>query len=139
MLLQIGAWLKINGDAIYGSRPFTVFGEGPTIGPKDSTAKNSDIQTYTAEDIRYTTSHDGRQLYAAAMAWPSTGSLTLHTLFAGNPYLPGSVCAVSLLGTTLKIPTTQAADGLHLTLPTTPPAGLNPLAPAVFHLQTKCS
>ena len=138
VLLEIGAWLKINGEAIYNSRPFTVFGEGPTVAPKDSTAKNRDIQTYTAQDIRYTTSQNGKELYAAVMAWPSTGSLTLHTLFTSNPYLPTPVCSATLLGTPLKIPTTQSPDGLHLTLPAVPPPSLNPSAPAVFQLLTTC-
>src|SRR6202012_1573714 len=65
VLLQIGAWLKVNGEAIYASRPFTVYGEGPirTRGPRDPTAKGSDIQAFTAQDIRFTTSHDGGTLY----------------------------------------------------------------------------
>ncbi len=73
-----GAWLRVNGAAIYGTRPFTVFGEGPTKGHGDSTQKNKDIQVYTAQDIRSTTSKirlnglchgawvaDGRQPYIA--------------------------------------------------------------------------
>jgi alpha-L-fucosidase len=142
VLLQIGAWLKINGEAIYGSRPFTVFGEGPTIAPKDSTAKNRDIQTYTPDDIRYTTSNpasgDGRLLYASALGWPTSGSLTLHTLFAGNPYLPSPVCAVDLLGSPTPIAFRQSSDGLHLTLTKVPPSPLPPTSAYVFRLHTSC-
>ncbi len=176
VLLQIGAWLKVNGEAIYNTRPFTVFGEGPTVAPKDPTAKNRDIQTYTPQDIRYTVAskslginklsadpkHPGApciaasprcvgssdssapsDIYATAMSWPTSGSLTMHVLFTKNPYLPAPVCAVTLLGSgngaTSKIPFTQSPDGLHLTLPATPPESINPANPAVFHLQTTCT
>jgi len=136
VLLEMGAWLKLNGEAIYGTRPFTVFGEGPTKAPKNSTEKNSDIQTYTAEDIRFTTSLDGTALYATALGWPAGSSLTIHTLFRANPYLPAPVCSVQLIGSTSDIHFTQQTDGLHLTLPSTATAGG---IAYVFRIATKCS
>ena len=45
ILLQMGAWLKTNGEAIYGSRPWLVYGEGPT--KVTSSALNTDRQEYT--------------------------------------------------------------------------------------------
>ena len=136
VLLQMGAWLSLNGEAIYGSRPFTVFGEGPTKAPKNSTEKNSDIQTYTAEDIRFTTSSDGQILYATTLGWPRDGSLIIHTLFSANPYLSAPVCSVVLLGSDASISFTQQADGLHLTLPSTAPAGG---IAYVFRMKTQCA
>jgi alpha-L-fucosidase len=133
VLLQMGAWLKVNGEAIYDSRPFTVFGEGPTKAPKNSTAKNSDIQTYTSEDLRFTTSRDGKILYATALGWPSSRILTVHTLFRGNPYLAEPVCGVHLLGAD-DIDFRQQADGLHLELPDHSP---NDIA-YVFRIHTQC-
>ena len=135
VLLEMGAWLSLNGEAIYNSRPFTVFGEGPTKAPKNSTEKNSDIQTYTAEDIRFTTSHDGTVLYATALGWPTDASLTIHTLFRANPYLPAPVCSVQLIGSAKGIPFTQQPDGLHLTLPSTAPSGG---IAYVFRIATRC-
>jgi alpha-L-fucosidase len=132
----MGAWLNLNGEAIYASRPFTVFGEGPTKAPKNSTEKNSDIQTYTAQDIRFTTSHDGKILYATALGWPSDRALVIHTLFRGNPYLPAPVCAVQLIGAPSDVPFTEQPDGLHLILPATaPPSGIA----YVFRIATQCS
>ncbi|WP_202925587.1 alpha-L-fucosidase [Edaphobacter sp. 12200R-103] len=137
-LLQMGEWLRINGEAIYGSRPFAVFGEGPTKAPKDSTQKDKDIQSYTAQDIRYTTSRSGVVLYATALGWPSGGNLVLHTLYAGNPYLTDPICSVRLLGSLREIPFAVRPDGLHLTLPQTPPPGLPRDIAWSFAIRTHC-
>jgi len=136
VLLQMGEWLRLNGEGVFDSRPFAVFGEGPTKAPKNSTEKNSDIQAYTPEDIRFTTSRDGRNLYAAVLGWPASGSLIIHTLFRANPYLPAPVCAVKLLGRSSAIPFNQLPDGLHLTLGATHPPG--DIA-YVFRIVTHCS
>jgi alpha-L-fucosidase len=117
ILLQIGAWLKTNGEAIYGSRPWLVYGEGPT--KVTSSAKSSDQQEFTAEDIRFTT-HSGA-LYAIALGWPKSGELRVHSLWKGNPYLNGPVCGVKLLGVDEGISWHQTADGLYIELPMQPP------------------
>jgi alpha-L-fucosidase len=139
VLLQIGDWLHTNGEAIYGTRPFVLFGEGPTKAPKNSTEKNKDIQSYTPEDIRFTASPDHRHVYAITLGWPPSGSLTIHTLFRGNPYLPAPVCAIALLGYPEPILFEQADYGLRLTLPTAPPSGLPSTAAYVFRLHTNCA
>ncbi len=137
VLLQIGAWLKVNGEAIYGSRPFTVFGEGATRtrAPGAVNGKGSDIQSFNAHDIRFTTSHDGSILYAAALGWPSEGSLLIHTLYRGNPYLPTPVCRVQLLGSPGDISFASQPDGLRLTLPAAAPSNE---AAYVFRIATRC-
>ena len=117
ILLEMGAWLHTNGEAIYGSRPWLVFGEGPT--KVTSSALDTDRQEFTAEDIRYTT-HNGA-LYAIALGWPAGGDLRLRTLYRGNPYLSGSVCSVRLLGTGSDLQWTLRDDGLHIKLPQTRP------------------
>ena len=69
-MLEIGKWLKVNGKAIYGSKPWRAYGEGPTavaVG-HHTEGKNKDL---TAEDFRFTTNDD--KLYAIAMDWPATG------------------------------------------------------------------
>ena len=61
-LLEIGAWLQVNGEAIFGTRPYKNYGEGPT-------KSNSEmVQQFTSKDIRYTTK--GKTLYAIVMDWP---------------------------------------------------------------------
>jgi len=116
-LLEIGAWLKTNGEAIYGSRPWLVYGEGPT--KVSGTAKSSDQQEFTAEDIRFTT-HSGA-LYAVALGWPSSGELRIRSLGRGLPYFKGPVCGVKMLGSDATLSWHQEADGLHIELPLEPP------------------
>ena len=113
ILLEMGAWLKTNGEAIYGSRPWLLYGEGPT--KVTNSAKNSDQQQFTADDIRFTTHHGA--LYAIALGWPANGELRIRSLARGLPYLKGPVCGVEILGSDEPLSWRQEADGLHIELP----------------------
>jgi alpha-L-fucosidase len=115
VLLNVGSWLKINGDAIYGTRPWTVFGEGPTE-VKAGSFHDTDTPPYTPQDFRFTTK-DG-SLYAIQMACPSSGDTVIHSLRNG---IVGSreVSSVSLLGFSSALPFSQKPDGLHILVPDT--------------------
>ena len=141
VLLQIGDWLRVNGEAIYSTRPFAVFGEGPTKAPKNSTEKNMDVQSYTAQDIRFTTGKlaSGEPVvYAILLGWPGGGHVTIHTLFAGNPYLTGPVCAAEVLGMDTNPQPLQKADGLHLEIARYVQTGAPADIPYVIRIHTHC-
>lgn len=116
-LLEIGGWLAINGEAIYGTRPWRSYGEGPTKVAAGS-FHDTDTENYTAEDFRFTTKGD--VLYALGLVWPTNGEAVIRTLAP----TPGSesVQSVTLLGGDSTLQFDQGADGLHVHLPPQAPA-----------------
>ena len=113
-LLDIGRWLKLNGTAIYGTRPFAVFGEGPFELPKTGHF-NDNLYQFTAEDIRFTQSKDGKTVYAILLGWPGNGAeITIKSL---GPQASAWVASVSMLATGELLNWSRRADGLHVTMP----------------------
>lgn len=118
VLVAMGKWLRQNGEAIYGTRPWLVYGEGPTTAEK-SEIHGKDLDIFTAQDIRFTTK--GTTLYAIALGWPEDGELALHTLWDKTPYLDKPVRKVELLGSKEKLRWQQNDRGLVIDLPPTKP------------------
>jgi alpha-L-fucosidase len=110
LLTELAAWMKVNSEAIHGTRPWKSYGEGPTNAKAGSFAESGD---YTAQDIRFTTKGD--TLYAILLGWPQ-GSSVVQSL--GANALPGAVIErVDLLGGP-KLQFRREADALRITLPT---------------------
>ena len=127
-LQELASWVPQHGEAIYGTRPFKVFGEGP---PEPIT-QNFDEKTrvHTAEDIRFTTR--GNTLYAFVLAWPTDGTVRIKTLRKGGEHTPHAIHRVELIGAHGALKTRQTADALEVTLPPNKP---NPYA-YVLRIQT---
>jgi alpha-L-fucosidase len=85
-LEAIATWIPRHGEAIYGTRPFSVFGEGPPDVTNNSNFNERNQRAYTAEDIRFT--QKGETVYAFAFVWPANGKLLIKTLARGSAALP---------------------------------------------------
>ena len=117
---EIGAWLKINGEAIYATRPWKIYGEGPSTataekGQFDGQRDVSD-KPFTAEDIRFTQTKNEKILYSIVLEIPKDGHVTIKSLAANSQYWPERIGGVSLVGGG-KLKFTRDEGGLHVMLP----------------------
>ncbi len=114
MLREIGAWLKVNGEAIYGSRPWKIYGEGPTKTVEGHLSERQNPRMGAA-DIRYTT--QGDTLYATALGLPEK-EWRIRTLGSGSEQLDGrKISGVTLLGYGGTLDWRQDQDALVIQSP----------------------
>ena len=115
------AWMDVNSEGIFSTRPWKVYGEGPSTTTPPPRAYGPPGPAYTAEDIRFTTKGDA--LYAFVGAWPEPRVARIKSLAAGSPQVGGAkVTDVSLLGYRGKVTFTHDAQGLTVNLPEEAPS-----------------
>jgi alpha-L-fucosidase len=122
-LRGIGEWLSVNGEAIYGSRPWSVYGEGPTRAEIGSWDNQNGEYGFKSGDIRFT--RKGNILYAILLEWPGS-QITINSLKGLK------IKKLSLLGSDEEILWQQQEEGLIVTLPT------NPSSPYANTLKLEC-
>lgn len=113
VLLEMGDWLQTNGEAVYATRPWVLYGEGVTdtgTGEKKEVAN----RVFSPSDIRFTAK--GKTLFAIGLAYAPGNTVLLKTLYRGTPYL-APVGSVRLLGSQKPVTWHQTPDGLAVTLP----------------------
>jgi alpha-L-fucosidase len=115
ILHSMGRWTDVNGEAIFGSRPWKVYGEGPTrVSGGSMGEKHEKRVEFTAADIRFTTK--GGTVYAILMAWPEHKA-TIKSLGSRSPHAPGRILNVELLGHEGRLEWKQGADALTVETP----------------------
>jgi alpha-L-fucosidase len=123
VLEGITQWTTVNMEGIYGTRPWSVYGEGPATkvvvpsNGKEFNPNESKKPDLTAEDIRFTTK--GKTLYAFVQGWPGQ-EVVIRSLASNGPQQAEKAVDVRLLGRDEALKFTQDATGLRVTLPAAP-------------------
>ena len=118
VLDQITAWMKINGDAIYETRPWKVYGEGPNAVEAGS-FKGKSISNLGAKDVRFTRNKANTVIFAIFLGWPE-GEAAIASLGSAAGTEPGKIEHVALVGTDAPVKWKQTAESLRVTLPAQP-------------------
>ena len=117
ILLEIGRWLAVNGEAIYNTRPWRIYGEGPTEVPEGAFTDTA-RPPFTAQDFRFTVKGDA--LYAICLDWPQDGAL-IRSLAKGACPDVERIRRVELLGVPASLDWRVTGEGLHISAPAEKP------------------
>lgn len=123
VLLELGSWLDKYGEAIYGTRPFDIYGHGPTKAGKGHFGGIATDIGYTADDVRYT--RNGNTIYALQLGWPGANKASLLKGFvAKDGAAHYKVKSASLLGSDSELDWEMTDEGLNVTAPAEAPNDL---------------
>lgn len=109
------AWMQANGEAIYATRPWKIYGEGPNA-VKAGSFQGHSIAKLGLQDIRFTRNKANTVIYAIVLGWPEE-PISIQALGHSAATNPGKIEHVQLLGTEQKLDWKQEANGLHVRLP----------------------
>ena len=122
----IGRWMKVNSEAIRGTRPWKIPAEGPADMLKYNEEKKRDDwnyrQPFTAQDIRFTQSKDWKTLYAIALNWPENGNVVVKSLAGDSQYRPKPITSVEMVGLHEPLVWKRTKQGLEVAFPKKKPA-----------------
>jgi alpha-L-fucosidase len=119
ILEEIGIWTSANGEGIYGSRPWKIYGEKPDDKPEKKLGRFDENFGYSSRDIRFTTK--GNILYAYCLGKPEE-DIKIRSLAKSSKPITNPVSSVSMVGSKEKISWKQNAEGLVIKKPSTMPS-----------------
>jgi len=111
----VTSWMQVNGEAIYETRPWKIYGEGPNSVKAGSFQGNS-ISKLGEKDIRFTRDKANKVVYAIVLGWPSD-PIVVQALGTSAATNPGKIARVEVIGTEATVNWKQSADGLRVELP----------------------
>ena len=114
VLDKITEWMEVNGEAIHETRPWKIFGEGPTADKAGSA--DDRVTQMDSRDIRFTRNKADTVVYAIILGWPGKETL-IQALGAASRHLPGHVAQVQLLGYQGTVSFQRTSSGLRVELP----------------------
>ena len=122
-LQGLADWLKVNGEAIYGTRPWKIHGVGGhTRKGHFSERTRHRSQPWGADVMRFTRSKDNRVLYIIVYGTDHGQDLLVAPLARSANNFDGKIVAVSLIGAKGTLATNMEEGGLRVTLPRSLPS-----------------
>ena len=123
ILERLGAWMKINSESIYDTKPWKIFGEGPAaegVNPLSGPGFNEGKLMYGSKDIRFTSKGDN-VIYVTVFGIPEE-STVIRSLGRKTAYNTRKIKTVELLGSDAEVNWTQTGDSLSIAAPASAPA-----------------
>lgn len=118
-LEELAKWQQVNSEAIKGTRPWKIYGEGPSTESQKLDAYQLSRLKFDHTDIRFTTKGDA--LYAIALGLPEDGRIIVKSLASNSPHHPRQISKVVLLGSDSAIKWKRGSQGLEIELSADPP------------------
>lgn len=116
IVVEIGEWMAANSDAIYDTRPWNVFGEGPAMEAAPALSaqgfNEGKGKPFGATDIRFTTKNN--EVYATVLGWPENGQVLIKSMKAGSANLEKAISVVEMVGNGQKLKFSQTNEGLRV-------------------------
>lgn len=118
VLKEIGDWLSIHGEAVYGTRTFSTYGYGTSSASDGAHGGQSAKTKYTVEDVRFTVSKDNKKVYVFFLGKPEPGKqIRMRSLGIHRYPTPSPIKRITLMGTDTEVKWELTTNNFYLTMP----------------------